>query len=80
MVTVRAEPAPVHRVIGRSSRSSSTLIGAIIGGLLGAYVGSRAANDRSPSGDGLGKLAYYIFVPLGVGLGAFVGYIAGDKG
>lgn len=79
MVTACPEPASVHRITSRASRKGSTLIGAIIGGLLGAYVGNRTANDRNHSADGLGKLAYYIYVPLGIGLGAFVGYIAGDK-
>lgn len=68
---------PVPRQDSTASRRvPGPLIGAALGGVLGVYLGSRAARDPGPGdGDGLGSTAYIITIPLGVGLGALLGHI-----
>lgn len=83
------QQAPIHvrqELRSYAPRSDSTrrlspaLVGAMLGGALGIYLGAQAAKDPGPGeGDGLGKQAYFIMVPLGVGLGALLGHILGDR-
>lgn len=79
---VRERAAPLPKLAMRQrGRGSGTLLGAVIGGAIGAYLGKLGSRPPGPGGgDGLGKSAYLITIPLGVGVGALVGYIAGDQG